>query len=488
MVKRILSAEVRKTSTQPKGKYVIEELTNGTAPAGEPILVQTGNRWALYLSDTDKKNACGFLETVINTADGTELVAQELEEIVSTGYEITFRGLTDKPNTFLIELKEIIPDAKGRSASGDYADEIDRIKKAGICSETELLERIDVLQSYDCSDKLIRAVLASYRKPHRAVRRPKAIYVNPYKGFNPIKRTIMKALDGKAVTLIGPKSVGKNVAVETVAWLLNEGLYMHTFNRFMTAEDIYGSKSTRPAEINGYTSEELEQMALCDVRAGYGDLLTEEEMELSAKFRSLSAQAPAIAIKQEISELTECMMHGGIYCANEMNLAESNFFSGVFNDLTDGTSFKAVPGLGKIDIHPRFRIIGTQNGGTGDGSYLGTNEQNEATMSRFAGIQFPYANTVKKQLISAVGRDALDDKYFTQCEELYKAFYNGSQKQHVVQDNCLNIRGMVSALKIVSEFPEDTTLYQEILDNVVELCPVGDHPALLAQVKDKISL
>lgn len=476
---------IKKTVIQKKGSEVIAALANGGKVAGTILIADDKviNRLTVYLGDTQKENAIGMIEA-ISTLDGSQAFPQEeIRGMLKTGYTAELIGLGEAANTFKVKFTEIVPDVKKKKGSDDYEKEIKRVVEAGYCTETEVRERIEVMEALYIPKSMIVDILKRYRKYKRPAKRPSTIFVDPY-GENTaiIRQAFINILTGRAQVFEGPKSVGKNVAVETIAWLLNMPMYLITFNRYMSGDDIYGTKTTVPPEIASYSSEELEQMSLCELKIRSGVTVTDEEMRLAAKFMSLSAKASAVCIKQEESQLVDALSDGGVMCFNEMNLAEANFFASFANQITDGTGFLFVPGVGRVDINADFVLIGTQNGG-----YLGTNEQNAATMSRFGCLQFGFPGSVKRQLEAAVGKKQLGAQFFDQCDELYKGFLSAVQ-QGLVRDDCLNIRGMVAALKAKAAYPEYTTLAQQIMTQVINTCAEGDRGNLAAQLNDKISL
>ena len=169
-------------------------------------------------------------------------------------------------------------------------------------------------------------------------------------------------------------------------------------------------------------------------------------------------------------------------CFNEMNMAEANFFASFTNQLTDNTGFIDIPGYGHLEINPDCILIGTQNA-----DYTGVCEQNDATMSRFGCIQFPYPKSIKAQLEATVGKDRLDKAYFKQTDELYKTLYAAVTKG-MVGNSCLNIRGFIRGLKGVSQVPGLSTLKRQIEIHVIDTCPVDDRLQLMQLVREKITL
>ena len=274
----------------------------------------------------------------------------------------------------------------------------------------------------------------------------------------------------------GDKSVGKNMCAETLAYILHLPFDMITMTRGMGGDELYGTKVTDLSASANLTPE----MAQAKIYAYRG---AADKETLAAQYDNWSAKASSISIVQEISSFVYALQHGGIFCLNEMNLADANFLASFVNQATDGSGFLTVPGLGRVDIHPKFTLIGTQNA-----DYTGTCEQNEATISRMCCIQFPYPESVKSQLIAASKvKGKLNDAYFAQADNLYKNYLSAVRKGDV-ENTCLNIRGMVRALQSIALVPGFMKLSQAIITNVINTCPQEDRPVLTAQLNEIVSL
>ena len=195
-------------------------------------------------------------------------------------------------------------------------------------------------------------------------------------------------------------------------------------------------------------------------------------------------------------------MHGGIYKIDEFNLADANLVGGFINPLGDGsTRTFEVPGLGSVPINPRFVICATQNDG-----YAGTEEQNEATMSRFKAFVLAQPESIADLLHAAVAGELAkkkrlglmnesvampDEKYFKAAVAFYDAckymvlgegnnkFANNNGGIGVTTDTCLNIRGIVSAIAILANCKGCTTLSEELEDSVINICPEEERAVLL---------
>lgn len=477
---------IKKTVMQRKGSEVISVLQNGSKVTGEVFIDNDPvmNRLTVYLDTKNKEDAIGMVEAITNEDGSLAFPAEEIRPMLKIGYTAEIIGLGSNTNTFMISFTEIVPNVKKRqNKSEDYETEITRVVNAGYCTETEVRERISVMEDLFIPKEMIVDILKRYRNYKRPAKRPSTIFIDPYgENMAIMRQAFINVLTGRAQIFEGPKSVGKNVAVETIAWLLNMPMYLITFNRYMSGDDIYGTKTTVSPEIASYSSEELESMATYELLAKSGEKLSNNQLQEAARFMALSAKASAVSIKQEDSQLVDALSDGGVMCFNEMNLAEANFFASFANQITDGTGFLFVPGIGRIDINPDFVLVGTQNGG-----YLGTNEQNAATMSRFACLQFDFPGSIKSQLEAAVGKKTLNTQYFLQCDELYKGFLT-AVKSGYVRDDCLNIRGIVAALKAKAAYPEYTTLSQQIRTQVINTCADSGRGNLIAQLEDKINL
>ena len=111
---------------------------------------------------------------------------------------------------------------------------------------------------------------------------------------------------GAATIYEGDKSVGKNVCAETVAMVLNMPYYMITFNRGMTADDIYGTKSTDNSAASMLTEDMAEDYLRCQMGEQAFD------MRSAATFEYLKAKAASVSIVQEQSCLVEWLKNGGV--------------------------------------------------------------------------------------------------------------------------------------------------------------------------------
>ena len=473
---------LRKRSTDPRGTEFITlaQALEAGAEVSVPVILQREgeNLIAAYAEEVAQCNRIG----VMRAADSSFNV---LCEVLESGCEYRARATgTNGKDSITIKVEEYEPEVKAASDddTGDLAEEIKRIVYMGICDEESLKRNIRVMRSHRCSEEMIRQILATYREYDKAAHVPKTIYIDPEpksKEESIFSLCLLNTLIGAATIYEGDKSVGKNVCAETVAMVRNQPYYIITFNRMMTADDVYGSKSTDNSASAELTVELAAAAVEVQVR---GENAGPKAREMAAQFELLKARCAAVSIVQDASQLVEWLQNGGVMVFNEMNMAEANFFSSFTNQITDGTGFLDVPGIGRIPVNKDCVLIGTQNA-----EYTGTQEQNDATMSRFGCIEFPYPSSIKHQLKAVVGKDRLDDVYFTQCDNLYQTLLK-SVKAGTVSNSCLNIRGFCRALNAVAQVNGLTKLKKQIQVHVVNTCPLDERTNLMMQVNDKISV
>lgn len=565
---KTMGINIRKTVRFKKGEEILHMLDETIAAGGTRLPVKilfeknekTG-KIEFYAESISKENGIGDLAPKQETQESVLLELLERKY----PYELVLNSRKDKVMHGILswevaEKEEIVVDSS-------VFDELKQhILKNGFCSEEILEKNIAVMKSHRFTDEMIRQVLSRYRHYEKAANVPKTYYIDPdptSKQASLFSECVLNALIGSATIYEGDKSVGKNMAAETLAAIFNMPYYMITFNRTMCGDDVYGTKSTdnsasahltkeladayvqyttgmkdnlsrpklSPEEEmkilleNGYTEQYVaeasgySQSARKLKAAGIDDSLVIQalkekadgalfkdrelkkkilddyfenhckEMESgndlqkkAAEFELWKARAASVAIVQEESCLVEWIRNGGVMCFNEMNMAEANFFASFANQITDGSGFIDIPGYGRLEINPDCILIGTQNA-----DYTGVCDQNDATMSRFGCIQFPYPNSIKNQLLAVVGKEKLADQYFTECDKFYKELLKAVHKG-LVSNSCLNIRGMIRALEAVALIPGATTLKRQITIHVINTCPKEDREDLQLQLQEIVSL
>ena len=525
MIKETHEITIRKNSTCPAGVKVLDamnDLKEGESLKIKSVIGQKLNNggFYVYLDEESANNRYGFLKKIDMSTDEILKIAEE------GNYEI---HLYKREGVELIGQLDILV-AEGAACqtssdelSGELQDAIKHAVTNGYVTQEEMDARIKVFKENAVDDFLILRIIKRYRKYNKPVHKPSCIYVDPYleqskkkKSEGIISEGLRAAADRSAIICEGEKSVGKNVYLETIAWLMGMPMYLITFSRQMSPSSIYGEKTTSNAAAKALEAFDPDILIKADridekckftlnllARRGESsanatkmlqDYLSSEEKEIlrqAAVFKKLQAQSASVNIVIDQSELYDWLIDGGVLVFNEMNMSDANFFASFTNQLLDGTGFLFSPGRGEVPIHKDCVLFGTQNA-----EYQGVEMQNEATMSRFGCLVFKQPESIKKQLIAATTSaikksdcpDAsLSDSYYDECEAFYKQCRASVQKA-VVTNACLNIRGFVRALTRVALSNGRSTLKRQIEIEVINTCASDDRLSLYAALEQIVTL
>ena len=479
-----INFKIRSSSTCPAKKIAMDNLDSLVADfLPVPIKFELKNdRFTFYFEEIDRTKKIGDMRNDGSSEAGNILCAALNEQANANVYLTGYEG-----NTFNAVIKYTLIEKEEVKVDASVFDELtNKIISEKIATKEECTESISFMKSHRFPDELIRQCLLSWSAFDTPLKAPETAYIDTEpnsKHASIMARAAIEVLCGHHIIFEGDKSVGKNMAAESLAYFVfRRPFNMITMSRTMCGDDIYGTKSTDNSAAGHITSDmAFASIIVANGRTGQTDEEWHRLSKLAADFEYWSAKAASVQIVQEISSFVETARTGGIFCMNEMNLSDANFLASVVNQATDGSGFIMVPGIGRVDIDSRFTLLGTQNA-----DYTGTVEQNDATISRMACIQFPYPDSIKNQLIAASKVD-LNDQYFTQADNLYKSYLKAVKKGNV-ENSCLNIRGMVRALQSTALIPGLVKLAEEIEMQVINTCPKDDRPDLMAQLKEIVTL
>lgn len=479
--------------------------------------------YPIYVDSISSENQYGFVKSIYS--EEQTLDDDDIKLLVKEGnYEVLLNETTSKQltGTLNILIDEGAACQKSDSAlSSEIREAANEVIAKGVVTEEEMNKRLKYMADNYIDNFLQLRVISGYRNYNKPCHKPSCLYADPYledsrnaKREGIISEGLRSAVAHQAIICEGEKSVGKNVYLETIAWLLNMPMYLITFSRQMSPSSIYGEKTTDNSASNALaeldpkiidTAEKAKFARKCwiqsalkqgepDVEEYVSALMPEEwanALEEMALFEKRKAQAQSVNIVIDQSELYDWLVDGGLMCFNEMNMCEANFFASFSNQLLDGTGFLFIPGRGEVKIHQDCVLFGTQNA-----DYQGVETQNEATMSRFGCIVFPQPKSIKAQLMvatkSAIRRGTcstatLDSKYYAECQTFYekcRGAVNGGQ----LSNACLNIRGFVRALTAVAESSGYARLKRQVEIHVINTCPTDDRMALNAMLEQIITL
>ncbi len=467
----------------PKGNEMLQAAANGEVLRA--LFIRRDDRTGKYRvfveDDSDVKNICGTIVSIDDSTDGLNV----LDAYIGKTYTLTVKGLDPaSPNNQMVaELTGAVIASKGEKSQIDQ--EVEALIASKVSDGTVTQEYADqvtgIFKDHGIDPFLAKRIVQSW-KPEgyfkRPVRKPSSIYVNPDPTQkSPLYKALRLAAGRKATIYKGDKSVGKNVCGETIAYLLHMPYYLVAFNRQMMGEDLYGARTIK----NDTRIEEADAQDYLSYTTRNAD----ECLDGATRFEIARAKAAAMNVVLESSEFCEWLEFGGYMMFNEINMAESNFLQSVANPLSDGTGFLSVPGRGRMDINPDCVLVGSENE-----DYEGSQSQNEATISRFAGVEFPYPPSVYGQLKSvneAVNPSMLKDKEYKDCDKVYKAWREAVRKG-ALSNSCLNIRGFVRALDEVSNSGGYETLKEEIETQIITMCPTDERMALRSSLSSVLGL
>lgn len=534
IVKESFEMSLRKDATCPAGTPILEMLDKADGKTALPVKLVFGSqkkagKYAIYLAEEKDtpKGLVGKVTSMPINDKGEALDDADLDAVIA---EVDYRieVFSREGNVMHAKLLLLKDEASANQKSSSETDEeLEKLMQekidAGIVTREEMDARVRFMKDNYVDRFLMLRIIRKYRKYNKPAHTPSCLYVDPYLEQSHKRREEgiisegLRASAGRTALICeGEKSVGKNVYLETIAWLLGMPMYLITFSRQMSPSSIYGEKTTDNSAseaLKGFDpdilmkADRVEEMIRFSMnllfKRGIGadeamasamQDLSDKDKEIlrqAALFKKLQAQSSSVNIVIDQSELYDWLCDGGLLVFNEMNMAEANFFASFTNQLLDGTGFLFIPGRGEVKIHPDCVLFGTQNA-----EYQGVEMQNEATMSRFGCLYFKQPESIKKQLMNAVASSLkkdgfagtkLEAKFFNECENFYKQC-RGAVRKGVVSNACMNIRGFVRALTAVAEGDGYCRLNRQIRIHVIDTCPFDEREALYAILDQIVTL
>ena len=403
--------------------------------------------------------------------------ANELVSIINNGYEGRIVGKTGI--NIIISITES-HEKKVKKDKAQYEQLELNLVNNNVLTEDELKERKQVLKAngIEESNPIYTEILSLIRKQNINVVKPKKVYVmssERKEEESVLKRVLRNITLGDPVILEGAKGTGKNVCWETVAWLLNRPMEVLNCSAKMTKADMFGSPTT--------DNTAKEKVTLKGAKALFKALLMKKDDADAAEFLYATAGCMSPAIKLEQGPVTRALLSaeekGTILIADELNLSDPNTFSGVFNALTDKhTKEYNINGIGVVPIPDDLIIGGTQNG-TG-GAYIGTKQQNDATMSRFNIIRI----NAPESIMPVLNNNNYDVSYdvLKTLDRIYISFAK-AKKQGTVSEQALNVRGFE---RTVQHIMSGQSIIEAVKECVIYSCKASEEGLLITTALDQI--
>ena len=233
---------------------------------GEPDFM---NQYPVFLDKKEDTNKIAVIKTI--THDGNELSEDDMDKLLKSEYSVKFSSVTDDDkliNATLTVTKETVFLEGRPEASEEVLKLVDEKVKAGIIEQSEADRKLEVMLKNYVDEGLMKAVIRGWKKYAKPSHKLRCEFVDPYldekvkagkQGL--IAKELRNAVNRYAIIMEGEKSVGKNVFVETIAWLLNMPLYLITFSHNMSPSAIYGEKSTDNSASEYFKTEMAQKAA-----------------------------------------------------------------------------------------------------------------------------------------------------------------------------------------------------------------------------------
>ena len=232
--------------------------------------------------------------------------------------------------------------------------------------------------------------------------------------------------EGFNILCSGEKGTGKNVFVETWAWILQRPLMFISINRETDKTDLLGSKTIEPVKVTDPTTGEKTYVS-------------------------------KIVFQKEI--LLEAMEYGCLMLFDEINFAEPGV-TGTLHSIGDDRKEIFVPGYGLVKAHRNFLMMATMNVG-----YQGTMELNEALGDRFVDVIFDANDSISDILeLNAPGASKTS---IALCDKVYKQMLSILRDADAsLDDNCLTVRGFIQAIRMSKRIDLKRALIMAVANKV----------------------
>lgn len=444
----------------------------------------SGKRYAVYNNSSCRE--CDLIAKISSknnkggekeTKDSVEITYASIEELETMKNCVCYIvGKSGKALILEVEERQSEDSCKTKIVKNLGIASKEDIVDFGILEESEIDERIKYLKSQGISEEnpIFSLYLQQIRKQTDGnnIKKPETVYKGVGKAGSATKKLIEKMLVhiicGHNLILQGHKSTGKNVAWETVAWLLNCQLISLTCSKRMTSADIFGHASTDNTLKDGISKDGAS--AFLTVTANIdnnGYKWLDEASDFVEKVSK--AMSPSLVLSP--GQITKAMMLanegvGVILLLNEMNYSDPNTLASAINDIIDGhTDYMYITDMGNVPISKSLIVGATQN--TLGGEYIGTQQQNGALMSRCDCIILDKAPNITALLRQAKPIFPLSDETYTTLNNIYGEFMNLVDSGQV-SEGSLNVRGFKRAVEAISLGYTITEAVEECVVNTVQ--------------------
>lgn len=403
-------------------EQVIPDFKDGNVPylkliiKGDEIVAEYNGQACGYVSK-DKENGVSEYDDVIASI-GDSMVAK-VTKVVGTKIVAEFS----------VDEKEVA----NQKTRMTLTSRIKEIVTEGINKQEEIDDKIEYLKKNDATEKQILHLFKSYKKYDDETaklipQKPKTLYQD---ATGIIKRSVAYVNMSRNLMLEGDRGTGKNVMIETLAWLYNRPLFEFSLNSQHDNSSLLGGKT----------------------------------IEVDDKGNNVMGFDPEVIV--QAGEV------GGFLVLDEFNTSIGHVMS-LLNSYLDDRRRLSVPGYKQIQADENFIAVGTMNK-----DYQSTFELNEATSDRFVPIIFPKAKSIVDTLIAKV--PDVDFPIIQKCDLLYKGILKCVEDGEI-SDKAVTIRGFIDACLGTQM---DIPLKEALIDNVANRCSdLDDRRSIANMVQD----
>lgn len=394
-------------SKYPGKAAVLEEAKEKNPKVFVDLGLDSTGKVVVYRQDCeeDQKLAGVIEEKALSNCSSLEDLTI-LKELLNSGEPIEGKVSKVSGAAYFINLQisaDAINKCKTEVAKASIEDK--KTELIGLGFEEQLLNDVeDYLTSCNFSAMEIQEVFDTYRVyptevQERIIKKPDTLFKDT---FGAMKVLWAAAANGLHVLESGDRGTGKNVAVETWAWVLQRPLYTLSISSETDKLDLLGSK-TIDAEIEN------------------GQVVN--------------------SIRFEPELVLQAMDNNGILNLDEVNFGSPSVL-GVLHSVMDTRREISVPGYGSVKADDNFMVICTINE-----SYLGTNSLNEAFRDRMVNLRFPNQNSIYDILERACPTATKSD--IKKVDKVYQKMYSIVQdRDSSLDEDCITVRGPIQALQM----------------------------------------
>lgn len=429
--------QVRGSVKDYKGKTtVLKELTDGKAM--QLWIEKDGDKVITFFTNSNGEKIKAGVVSKVEKGEEEKLMTY-LEALYKKSAAQLVEPFNALGNAYSVKF-EIDQQTFKDVLSGKTVKTLDEVRKEvvanGIVDGVTLVEIEKYLKSNKVSPKQIKRVFESMRTYADDIQNRIPNPTVKYKDtVGLVKKSIVYLNTGKHLRFVGEKGVGKNVLIETLAWVYQRPLYEMALNSQTDKMDILGSKTF------------------------------ESTVDEDGKEKTV------MSFDKEV--LVEAMEVGGFMNLDEINTADPSVLV-VLHPIADGRGRLEVPGYGLVEADENFSLILSMNQ-----DYIGTSPLNEATRDRFIPILFPENPSIAKMLAVRVP-DAnpvdidLADRVYGSIMKLVK---DGQ-----LTNDCVTNRGFIDSLEVA----EDLGLQEALLDNIANRIEDEEYRTTVASLIDDI--